>query len=107
MIQLSTLWSDRLVHELVRAIHPFIVPICFIFAWAIVLLTVWSIVSSVWVGIANARQMHQIPCADCQFFTRNYALKCPVHPSKALSDAAINCPDYEPQAYAHSSNSDL
>jgi len=95
-----------LVHELIRAIQPFLVPICFVFAWAIVLLVVWSLTSSIWVGIANAKQMHQIPCANCQFFTQSYYLKCPVHPSKALSEAAINCPDYEPQTYAHFSSRD-
>lgn len=93
-----------LVHELIRATQPFAVPICFVFAWTIVLLVIWSIASSLWVGITSVRQMHQIPCANCQFFTQNYYLKCPVHPSKALSDAAVNCPDYEPQAYADFSN---
>jgi hypothetical protein len=96
-----------LIHELIRLIPPFITPLCFVFAWAIVLLTAWSITSSIWVGIANVKQMHQIPCANCQFFTQNYYLKCPVHPSRALSDEAINCPDYEPQVYANSSNRDF
>jgi hypothetical protein len=38
--------------------------------------------------------MHQIPCAQCQYFSGNYLLKCPVHPQQALSEAAIGCPDF-------------
>jgi RNA polymerase subunit RPABC4/transcription elongation factor Spt4 len=38
--------------------------------------------------------MHQIPCADCQFFTHNMRLKCPVHPTEALSEQAIGCTDF-------------
>ena len=40
-------------------------------------------------------KLHQIPCARCAFFTRDYRLKCTVHPSKALTEEAINCLDYE------------
>lgn len=46
------------------------------------------------VGFGKAREMHRIPCADCQYFTGDYTLKCTVHPSTALSEDAINCPDY-------------
>jgi hypothetical protein len=42
--------------------------------------------------------MHQIPCANCQFFTGDYHLKCPIHPAIALSEAAIGCPDYRSQS---------
>jgi RNA polymerase subunit RPABC4/transcription elongation factor Spt4 len=39
--------------------------------------------------------MHQIPCANCQFFTRDYHLKCTVHPAQALTEEAIGCGDFE------------
>ncbi|WAL59781.1 hypothetical protein [Thermocoleostomius sinensis] len=45
-------------------------------------------------AVHHAGKMHKIPCAKCQFFTGNYQLKCTVHPSIALSEAAIDCPDY-------------
>jgi hypothetical protein len=86
----------QLLYPLAHALQPFLVPICFFFAWTFVLLTAWSIVSMGLSGFSKAREMHRIPCADCQYFTGDYTLKCTVHPSKALSEDAINCPDYAP-----------
>ncbi|HEY9906301.1 MAG TPA: hypothetical protein V6D18_01680 [Thermosynechococcaceae cyanobacterium] len=84
-----------LIRQILHLIQFFIVPICFVSAWAIVLLLSWS----AWVGvrdtIARSRQMHQIPCANCQFFTSDYHLKCTVHPSIALTEDAIGCRDHE------------
>ncbi|HEY9658885.1 MAG TPA: hypothetical protein V6C65_10565 [Allocoleopsis sp.] len=91
--------SHLSLHGLVQALHPLLIPLCFMSAWAIVISTVWSIWAAVQDGVNNAKQMHQIPCANCRFFTNNYYLKCPVHPQKALSDAAINCIDYEAAPY--------
>lgn len=79
-------------------IEPILVPICFFAAWAIVLTTVWSLWSAARDSAQRARQMHQIPCANCQFFTGDYHLKCTVHPQDALSEAAIGCRDYRPQS---------
>lgn len=78
-----------------HALHPFLVPICFVLAWGLVLMTLWSIASAFRDGMKRAQQMHAIPCADCRFFTGHYTLKCPVHPSIALSEDAINCPDFD------------
>ncbi|MGV0025026.1 hypothetical protein [Phormidesmis priestleyi] len=86
----------QLLYPLVHAIQPFLVPICFFFAWTFILLTVWSLVSMTLSGFSKVREMHRIPCADCQYFTGDYTLKCTVHPSTALSEDAINCPDYAP-----------
>ncbi len=63
----------------------------------IVIIIGWSIWSAVHDTIARSRQMHRIPCADCQFFTKDYHLKCTVHPSSALTEDAINCPDFQPK----------
>jgi RNA polymerase subunit RPABC4/transcription elongation factor Spt4 len=84
------------VYRLSQAIQPILVPVCIVFAWASVLFTAWSVWSAVRDGLANARRMHQIPCADCQFFTNSHYLKCPVHPDIALSEDAIGCIDFEP-----------
>ena len=84
------------VRHLLQVIQSFIVPICFISAWSIVLLVVWSAWSGVRDTIARSQRMHQIPCANCQFFTCDYRLKCTVHPSRALTEDAIDCLDYEP-----------
>lgn len=56
----------------------------------------WSLWTALRDAVARSRQMHQIPCAHCQFFTSNYHLKCPVHPKTALTEEAIHCADYEP-----------
>ncbi|NJR50985.1 MAG: hypothetical protein HC780_16805 [Leptolyngbyaceae cyanobacterium CSU_1_3] len=88
----------HIFYWLMHTIQPFLVPICFVLAWAFTLLTVWSIGSLVFSGVSRARQMHRIPCADCQYFTGDYTLKCTVHPSIALSEEAIDCSDYAPTA---------
>jgi hypothetical protein len=45
-------------------------------------------------GIRYVKRMHQIPCPNCQFFTGDYQLKCALHPTFALSEAAIGCCDF-------------
>jgi hypothetical protein len=67
-----------------------------VFAWALVILSVWSFWAAMRDVVARSRQMHQIPCANCQFFTKDYHLKCTVHPSIALTEDAIDCPDFHP-----------
>lgn len=47
-------------------------------------------------GINYLKRLHEIPCHSCTYFTNNYCLKCTVHPSRALTEEAIACPDYEP-----------
>ena len=44
--------------------------------------------------VQRSQRMHAIPCPRCQFFTRDYRLKCPVHPLIANTEAAIDCRDY-------------
>ena len=78
-----------------QLIQPFLVPLCFLTAWLVVVLAVWNLVAAAREGITNAKKMHQIPCADCTYFTNSHFLKCPIHPTMALSEEAINCPDFE------------
>lgn len=85
----------QLLQLFIKIVQPILVPICFISAWSIVLLISWSLWTAVRDTIAQSRQMHQIPCANCEFFTSDYHLKCTVHPSKALTEDAIDCADYE------------
>ncbi len=86
----------QLLYSLVHAIQPFLVPICFCLAWGIAILGFWTVLSAIRDGVANAKQMHQIPCTNCQFFINDYRLKCTVHPSIANSEKAIHCRDYSP-----------
>ncbi len=83
------------VQAFVQVIRPYWVPICFVAAWGIVILLAWSLLAALRDAIARGQKMHQIPCANCQFFTHDYHLKCTVHPAQALSEAAINCGDFE------------
>jgi hypothetical protein len=82
---------------LIQLIQPILVPLCFVIAWGLIGLGVWSVWSAIRDGVSKAKQMHRIPCANCQYFTGDYHLKCPVHPTEALSEDAIGCPDFDPQ----------
>lgn len=84
----------QLLYPLIRAIEPFLVPICFVSAWLLVIMVGWSVSSAIASTVTNAKRMHQIPCAYCVFFTNDHRLKCPVHPKRAMSDEAIGCVDY-------------
>jgi hypothetical protein len=85
-----------LAHWIVQHLEPILVPLCFVAAWGGIILALWSIWSALRDGVHRAKQMHQVPCSTCRFFTQDYHLKCPVQPTLALSEAAIDCPDYEP-----------
>ncbi|MBD2346123.1 hypothetical protein [Anabaena subtropica] len=85
----------KLTVFLIKGIQTFIVPICFVTAWFVIILLAWSLWSATRDSIKTAKQMHQIPCSGCQFFTDDYRLKCTVHPSIANTEEAINCMDYQ------------
>jgi hypothetical protein len=76
-------------------IYPLLVPICFICAWSLIILTAWSLWNAARDTVNAAKQMHQIPCANCQYSTDNYRLKCTVNPSLANTEEAIHCLDYQ------------
>jgi hypothetical protein len=87
-----------LLYWFIQIIQPVLTPICLIVAWSILFLGAWSVFAALRDGVENVKQLHRIPCADCQFFTNSYYLKCPVHPSMALSEEAINCRDYQAES---------
>jgi len=62
--------------------------------WAVLVMFVLTLLVAVEDGIQRLRQLHQIPCHRCQYYTGSPYLKCPVHPMRALSEEAINCRDY-------------
>jgi hypothetical protein len=39
----------------------------------------------------------RIPCRNCRFLSSSSYLKCAVHPTTALTEEAIACPDYRPR----------
>lgn len=87
----------ELISFLIHGIQPFLVPICFVVAWTVTILAVLSLWTAVRDSVTTAKQMHQIPCSGCQFFTDNYRLKCTVRPSIANTEEAIHCLDYQPK----------
>ncbi len=87
----------KLISFLIYWIQPLLVPICFVVAWTVIILIVWSLCAAARDGLTTAKQMHQIPCTGCQFFTDNYRLKCTVRPSIANTEEAIDCSDYQPK----------
>ena len=77
----------------IQALQPVLSPLCFITIWGLFFLLFWSTAISARIGIANVKRLHQIPCANCRFFTNDFRLKCTVRPTCALTEEAINCSD--------------
>ena len=86
----------QLIYYTIKTIQPFLVPICFVLAWTLVLMLIWSLWSAIRDTVTRAKKMHQIPCTNCQFFTNNYRMKCTVQPYIANTEKAIDCCDYRP-----------
>jgi hypothetical protein len=89
-----TLMVFQLISFLIHAIQPILVPLCLVLAWGLIILLLWSVVAAIADTVRRTQRMHQIPCANCTFFTKDYHLKCPVQPTIALSEQAIDCPDF-------------
>jgi hypothetical protein len=84
-----------LLRNLIFILQPILVPVCFAIAWIFAMTLGWTLWSAVRDTAARTRQMHQIPCANCQFFTNDYRLKCTVKPTVANTEEAIDCSDYQ------------
>lgn len=63
-------------------------------AWLVVGLVFREMIALIHRTLITAQRMHQIPCLQCQFFSGSRYLKCALHPTEAMTEAAINCPDY-------------
>ncbi|MCC5618239.1 hypothetical protein LC605_24765 [Nostoc sp. CHAB 5836] len=87
----------KVISFLIHGIQPLLVPICFVVAWTVIILVVLSLFAAARDSVTTAKQMHQIPCTGCQYFTDNYRLKCTVRPSVANTEEAIDCLDYQPK----------
>jgi hypothetical protein len=57
----------------------------------------WTLVSALKDTIVVAKKMHEIPCANCLYFTDDHRLKCTLHPKIANTEQAIACRDYRTQ----------
>ena len=93
--------SFTVIAKVIILVRPLMPAVCFIAAWSIVVLAVWHIFSSINQGIKQVKRLHRIPCASCSYATDSHYLKCPLHPSLAFSEEAIDCQDFEAKT-AHS-----
>lgn len=66
-----------------------------ILAWLIVALAFLTIYQFFTAGSRRVKRLHQIPCSNCEYFTRSTCLKCTVRPHWAGTERAIGCPDFE------------
>jgi hypothetical protein len=85
----------ELISLVIHGMQPLLVPICFVGAWTVIILIVLSLWGAARDSVTTAKQMHQIPCTNCQFFTADYRLKCTVRPSIANTEEAIDCSDFQ------------
>jgi hypothetical protein len=63
-------------------------------AWSLLVLSLYSVLQTLISGIKYVRKLHKIPCANCEYFTNDYRLKCTVNPTKACTEDAICCIDF-------------
>ena len=69
----------------------------FFIGWVILCLMASIILTVARAEIIALNRLPQLPCRNCQFFSKNPYLKCAVHPYIALTKKANNCSDYLPQ----------
>jgi len=82
------------VHSL-NLLRPFALQLRFVGACSLLGLFVWSLLGIMLETFARAKEMHQIPCTKCYFFTGDYRLKCTVNPKAANTEQAIGCPEFQ------------
>jgi len=85
-----------IIYSLIHSLQPLLVPFCCLVAWTLFFGSLWILGVTTQEGIASVKRLHRIPCANCEFFTDDYRLKCPVRPLSALTEEAICCSDYTP-----------
>lgn len=91
---------SHFLYHLLHGLQPLQTPLCFGLAWLFLFylgITLAQFARDVW---QRSQLMHQIPCHNCQFFTNDYRLKCPIHPLVANSETAINCRDYQSRQWS-------
>ena len=86
--------------DTVSVFKPVLLQLRFVGACSVLILCGWSLASFAIDAVARGKQMHQIPCTKCRFFTGDYRLKCTVNPNIANSEQAIGCSDFQ-QKYLH------
>ncbi|MGA7934789.1 MAG: hypothetical protein WCA35_14690 [Kovacikia sp.] len=73
-----------------------LIPIFLIVVWAIVAFPFFREISKARLARANFLKASKIPCQNCRFSSKSSYLKCAIHPTTAMTEAAANCSDYCP-----------
>ena len=69
--------------------------ICFVTVWAIIIYVIPGIAKILRNVKITSKHLKEVPCRNCQFFAENPYLQCAIHPATALTEQALNCPDYQ------------
>lgn len=71
-----------------------LVPLCFIAIWVGLI----YVIADTWKFNRKetkvSRELAQLPCKKCQFFSNNHYMKCAVNPHVVMTPAANQCQDY-------------
>jgi hypothetical protein len=69
-------------------------PVSFLIIWGMAAWIFLDIPKLLRRGTVLPRKRCKFPCQSCQYFTDNPYVKCAVHPTIAMTDAAKDCSDY-------------
>ncbi|WP_330203289.1 hypothetical protein [Cyanobacterium sp. Dongsha4] len=83
------------ITNLLEKYNPYLQPFYLLIAWGLFFVLIWTLITAIIDINKRSQKMHQIPCTNCQYFTSNFYLKCPVNPSTANTELAINCRDFQ------------
>ncbi|MFB2939041.1 hypothetical protein ACE1B6_27625 [Aerosakkonemataceae cyanobacterium BLCC-F154] len=80
----------------ISASSLYIIPTTFFTFWLMYLIVSTDLLKFAKHKISIIKNLEQVPCKNCRYFTNNPYLRCAVNPAIALTSEAINCSDYCP-----------
>ena len=80
----------------ISATSLYIIPTTFFTFWLMYLIVSTDLLKFAKHKISIIKNLEQVPCKNCRYFTNNPYLRCAVNPAIALTSEAINCSDYCP-----------
>lgn len=80
----------------ISAASLYIIPTTFFTFWLMYLIISTDLLKFAKHKISIMKNLEQVPCKNCRYFTNNPYLRCAVNPAIALTSQAVNCSDYCP-----------
>jgi hypothetical protein len=71
-----------------------IFPLSFLIIWGVAAWIFLDIPKLLGKGASLQRKRYKFPCQNCQYYTDNPYIKCAVHPTIAMTEAAKDCSDH-------------